>query len=152
MTRIKNWLDATADYTYDHLRAIYLVLLLASIVAISILIGVGAYLYSQNHTRQKEIGHLVQENGKLIRRIQDERTASIIRGCTARNKRHDLTIQRLTEIYNETAKDLPAGQSLEALRQGEARTKYVINAIVPFEDCNKLAQQAVTATQNENRP
>lgn len=78
-------------------------------------------------------------NSHRVDQIQQERAASILRGCKDTNFRHDETLRQLDDIIA----GLPPARQAQA-RQGRATTALLINALVPKLDCQALATSRVT--------
>lgn len=70
--------------------------------------------------------------------IQKERTDSILRNCTDSNKRHHDTLKVLKKLLDKNPQ--PAAQKIAVYKS----TKYIINALVPKQNCKKLIARSVS--------
>jgi len=136
-----------ADYMFEHLRVVYLSLLLFCIFAISVLLYLGYHLNNENKER-------AQEAIVLSLRIQNEREANIEVSCLDQNSRNMNTLEALDLIYDGIAAKIkkdstisPAvlEEQLKVLREGQSRTTFIINSLAPVhEDCKAYARSQVT--------
>lgn len=70
--------------------------------------------------------------------IQRQRVDSIRTGCKAQNHRHDATIRALDVLIAR----LPTGPRRNRAKANRKGTLFLLNAIVPHQDCKALVQRA----------
>lgn len=70
--------------------------------------------------------------------IQQERKESIRRNCKDSNERHDKTLSRLKQLLSKSPQS-------EAEKTATFKsTEFIINALVPKQDCEKLVERSVS--------
>jgi hypothetical protein len=95
--------------------------------------------------RTDETARLSQENAArtrevaaLARAIQDQRKDAIRSNCQAQNRRHRDTIRALDVLIAR----LPSGPRRARAKANRRGTVFLLNAIVPHQDCSALVAKA----------
>lgn len=115
----------TEDYI-KHLRTQRRIFLVINVIAA---VSMGILFYFIIH-QQHQITRQAQT-------IQDERVANILRGCRSQNLRHDKTIKRLDALLKSS------GVSKAKQKQSRQNTVFLIDALQPKQDCQKLVRLQV---------
>lgn len=130
------------DWVYEHMREVYLGLLFVAILALVILLYGAYHLSQENHKRAAEAVVLAQ-------RIQQQRVENIRNNCVDQNIRHNNTVEALGTLYDGAAIKIREDDStpvqnkqaqLRQLREGQARTTFIIDSLVPVRDCEALVK------------
>lgn len=102
-------------------------------VTLFVVSAVCVVLIRANAARSKEARALADQ-------IQQERARNMRDGCVAINQRHDDSITKLRVILEQT---VAAGRSRERAEQGFKSTVFLIDALVPKRDCERLVREQV---------
>lgn len=120
------------EYQLKRQRRIFVIINVIAAISMAIL------FYFIVH-QQYQIGHQTQI-------IQHERVEAIFRQCRDQNERHSNATATLNKL-------LPARLATPRILRSRRFTTLMINALAPYQDCNKVTQQAVpSATDSSNNP
>lgn len=126
----------------------------------------GAVLYAiwTGREQQDDIRSLAEDNNTTLQAVQDERTRNVRESCEATNQRHDNTVNALNRVLLErlsgdkVSPDTPQEQVSaqlaaelkaadppvrRATQQSLASTIFLIDALQPKRDCDRLVKQQV---------
>lgn len=86
-------------------------------------------------------GFLLNEQGKQATEIQNQRREAILRSCGELNQRHDETIKAFHEVAEQESKKHP--ERAVQIKESTQGTLRLINALVPKQECQRIAALAV---------
>lgn len=77
--------------------------------------------------------------------VQNERAQTILRACRQQNDRHAATVSELDSLLAK-AKQHASPARLKQIRENRASTVLLIDALAPYQNCQRVLAQATSNT------
>jgi hypothetical protein len=127
---------SVANWLHINIEWVYLGLILFAVIAQAITLAL--------------FFHLSEENEQRVSDIQRERAGNIRRTCEADRFRHDETIRRYDLGIQDRLEALgrePTREELAQMRRSREFLVFLIDAIVPKENCDDLVARGVDSKE-----